>query len=185
MNNGTFMRRRRVNGLFRQKNYSSILMYSVGGLVVLLLQTAPNVFPTFWYARPTPLTLYVVFVSMFEGAKAGALIGTVSGVLWGLYSFRLFGFDALLLLAIGLTAGLLVEWLLRANFLSAALLGSCAVLLQALLEWLFTYVVFDRENLFSILFQVYLPNCLYTVILIPLMYWGVLWMARRIRRTRD
>ncbi len=182
MNNSGSVRRKRSGGLFRHRNYSSILLYSAGALLLLLLQAAPNVFPTVWFARPVPLVLYVVCVGVFEGAKAGALIGALSGLLWGLYSFRLFGFDALILLAIGLTAGLLVEWLLRANFLTAALLCGCAVLLQALLEWFFTYVLFQREGVFAILLQAYLPNCLYTILLMPLVYWCVLLLARLLRR---
>ncbi len=181
MNNAT-MRRKRVGGLFRHRNYSSLLLYSAGAFLLLLLQAAPNVFPTVWHARPAPLLLYVVCVGVFEGAKAGALIGTLSGLLWGLFSFRLFGFDALLMLAIGLAAGLLVEWLLRANFLTAALLCGSAVLLQALLDWFFTYVIFDREDLFAILLQAYLPNGVYTILLMPPVYLAVLGMARLIRR---
>lgn len=185
MNNRTSMRKKRVGGLFRHRNYSSIAIYSLGALLLMLLQTAPNAFPTIWYARPVPLVVYVVCVGVFEGAKAGGLIGTVSGLLWGLYSFRLFGFDALILLVIGCAAGLMVEWLLRANFLSAALLCSCAVLLQALVEWFCTYVIFEREDVFAILLQVYLPNCLYTVLLMPLIYWCVLRMAHFLRRNKE
>ncbi len=185
MNNGTTMRKKRVGGLFRHRKYSSILLYSAGALFLMLLQTAPNAFPTIWYARPVPLVPYVVCVGVFEGAKAGALMGTLSGLLWGLYSFRLFGFDALVLLAIGLVAGLLVEWLLRANFLTSVLLCTGAVLLQALLEWFFTYVIFDREDLLAILIQVYLPNCLYTILLMPLIYWCVLCLARFVRRNKE
>ncbi len=185
MNNSTSVRKKRFPGLFRHRNYSSILLYSVGAVLLLLLQAAPNVFPTLWYARPTPLVLYVVCVGVFEGAKAGALIGTVSGLLWGIYTFRVFGLDALLLLAIGLTAGLLVEWVLRANFLSTLLLCASATLLQALLEWFFFYAIFGKENLWSILLTVYLPNCIYTVVLMPLVYGIVLWLARRIRRGKE
>jgi|GEM_PF-1724926 len=185
MSNATSVRRKRIPGLFRHRNYPSLIMYSLGALLMVLMQAAPNFFPTLWYARPVPLVLYVVCVAIFEGAKAGALIGALSGLLWGLYSFRLFGFDALILMGMGLAAGLLVEWVLRANFLSALLMCSVAVFLQALLEWLFTYAIFAKENLWSILLWVFLPNSVYTLLLIPPVYWCVLRMARLIRRGKN
>ena len=129
-----------------------------------------------------PIVLLVVCVALCEGAQAGAIIGALSGLLWGIYSFRLFGFDALVLMLIGLTAGLLVEWLLRANLLTALLLCTGASLAQALLEWLFCYVLFFKEQVLVVLCRVYLPNCLYTAVLTPLMYWLVLGLARLIRR---
>ena len=71
----------------------------------------------------------------------------------------------------------------RIRLLSALLLCAGACLVQALLEWLFCYVLFFKEQVFSVLCRVYLPNCLYTVVLTPLMYWLVLGLARLIRRS--
>lgn len=173
---------RRIPGLFRHKNYLSMLVYGLAALAVLLMQTAPHLFLSLWGARPVPIVLLVVCVALCEGAQAGAIIGALSGLLWGIYSFRLFGFDALVLMLIGLTAGLLVEWLLRANLLTALLLCTGASLAQALLEWLFCYVLFFKEQVLVVLCRVYLPNCLYTAVLTPLMYWLVLGLARLIRR---
>lgn len=172
----------RLPGLFRHKSYAAWLVYGLGALCVLLLQSAPHFFPTLWGARPVPLVLFVTCVALCEGAQLGAMIGALAGLLWGIYSFRLFGFDALVLMLIGLAAGLLVEWLLRANFLSAVLLCAGATLTQALLEWLFCYVLFWKEQSVTVLWRVFLPNCLYTVVLTPLMYWAVRGLARRIRR---
>lgn len=182
MQQGTALGKKRLGDAFRHKNISSLLLYGVGALIILLLQNAPAFFPTVWYARPVPLVAYVVCVAVLEGAKAGAFIGTLSGVLWGLYAFRVFGFDALVLMLIGLTVGLLVEWLLRANFLSAMLLCAASVLAQALIEWLCSYIIFYKPTAFPILLQVYLPNCLYTIVLSPLIYWVVLQLARLLRR---
>lgn len=182
MRQGTPMGRRRIGDAFRHKNISSLILYAVGALVILLLQNAPSFFPTIAFARPVPLIVYVSCVAVVEGAKAGAMIGAISGALWGLYAFRVFGFDALLLMLIGATVGLLVEWLLRSNFLSAMLLGAAAVFSYELVEWLFSYVVFYKPTAFSVLFKAYLPICLYTIVLSPVIYWLVLLLARLIRR---
>lgn len=179
---GTTLGKKRVGDAFRHKNISSLLLYGVAALLVLLLQNAPSFFPVIWHARPLPLVSFVVCVAVLEGAKAGAIIGAIAGVLWGLYAFRVFGFDALLLMLIGLIAGLLVEWLLRANFLSAVLLCAASVLTYVLIEWLCSYIVFYKPTAFAVLFQAYLPNCLYTIVLSPIIYWIVLWLARLLRR---
>ena len=168
--------------LLQKKNIILCLVYGFSTLLVLLLQSAPNGFPTIFFARPTPMTVFVICVAVHCGARTGATIGTLAGLLWGVFSSRLFGFDALLLMLFGLAAGLLVEWFLRANFFTALLLGTCGVLLHVLLEWLLCYVIFGKENLTEILFRVLLPNGLYTVVLIPLVYCFSLLLARFVRR---
>lgn len=168
--------------LLQKKNAVLWLAYSLSTLLVLLIQNAPHIFPAICFARPTPLTVYVICVAVLGGARTGATIGVLSGLLWGVFSARVFGFDALLLLLFGLVAGLLVEWFLRANFFTALLLSSCGVLLHVLLEWFFCYVIFSRENLAEILLKVLLPNGLYTILLTPLIYGFSLLLARFVRR---
>ncbi|MBQ8684375.1 MAG: rod shape-determining protein MreD [Clostridia bacterium] len=176
------MKTKRSPGSFWSKTYVSWLVYGLLALLVVILQMAPRLFPDVAFARPVPLVPFVVCVALFEGARIGAGVGVIAGLLWDVYAFRLFGLDALLLLAIGLTVGLLVQWLLRANFLSAMLLCSGAVLLHSLLEWLFCYVLFQGEELWTVLAKVYLPNAVYTLVLAPLIYWLALATARFLRR---
>ncbi len=176
------MKTKKASGSFWSKSTLSWVVYGLFTLCVLVMQTAPRFFPTIAHARPVPLVLLVVCVAVFEGARIGAGIGLLAGLLWDIYSFRLFGFDALILMALAVAVGLLVQWLLRANFFSAMLLCAGGILVQALLEWLFCYAIFQREETWTILLQVYLPNCLYTLLLAPLMYWLVLVLARSLRR---
>lgn len=169
-------------GFLLSRTSLSWVIYGLLTVAVLLMQTAPRFFPAIGYARPVPLVLLVVCVAMFEGVRFGVGIGLLAGLLWDVYSFRLFGYDGLVLMAIGMTVGLLVQWLLRANFLSAMLLCVSGVLVHTLLEWLFCYVIFLKEEVWTVLLRVYLPNALYTVLLAPLVYWGILGIAQRLRR---
>lgn len=168
--------------LLQKKNYILWLVYGLSTLLVVILQSAPRFFPVVFFARPAPLIVFVICVAVLGGARTGATIGVLAGLLWGVFSSRLFGFDALLLLMFGLATGLLVEWFLRANFFSALMLSSCGVLLHVLLEWLICYVIFGKENLAEILFKVLLPNGIYTVLLTPLVYGFSLLLARFVRR---
>ena len=161
------------------------VFYSILVLIIALLQMSPRGFPVIMYARPTPLVLFVGCVALLEGPTLGSVMGVIAGLLWNLYSPRLFGYYGLILMAIGLVVGLLVQWLLRANFLSAMLLCTGAVIVYTMLDWLLCHVLFMHEDMVTVLLKVYLPNALYTVLLSPFMYWIILWMARLLRRKRS
>ena len=169
-------------GFYFGKNYLSWLLYGGLAVIFMLMQSDPRFFPSINFARPTPLILFAVCVAFFEGPKTGALIGVIAGLLWDLHAFRVFGLNAMILLVITVVVGLLVQWLLRANFLSGMLMCCCGVVVQALLEWLLCYVLFLDPESGAVLLHVYLPNVLYTILLSPLMYGVVLWTARFLRR---
>lgn len=179
------MKTKQSAGLLRLDNALPWLFYGLGALLLMIMQTAPRLFPVIGFARPTPLILFVICVAIFEGPFTGAAVGVWAGALWDLYAFRVFGFNALLLLAIGVTVGLLVQWLLRANFLSGMLLCAGGVLAHMLLEWLLCYALFMHEQTWQVLWKIYLPNTVYTLLLAPFIYWIVLAMARFIRRCRN
>lgn len=176
------MKAKRSMSFYFGKNYISWLLYGGLALLLMLVQTAPRFFPVIGYARPTPLILFAVCVAFFEGPQMGAVIGTIAGLLWDLYSFHLFGLNAVFLLIISVAVGLLVQWLLRANFLSGMLLCVGGVMVHMLLEWLLCYVLFLDPESGAVLVRVYLPNALYTIALAPIMYAVVLLVARFLRR---
>ena len=176
------MKTKQTAGSFMGRNYLSWIVYGLSALLITLMQNAPNFFPPIYFARPTPLVLFVVCVAMFEGYRTGAAIAITSGLLWDLYSDRIFGFTALQLLFIGVIVALLVQWLLRTNFWSCMLLCVSGVLVQMIAEWFFRYVLFMADESLMILWRVYLPNALYTIVLSPLMYWLVLLLAQFLRR---
>ena len=160
------------------------IVYCACAFFMMLMQMAPRFFPIVYGARPTPLILLVVCVAMFEGSRIGAILGAVAGLLWDLYSFRVFGLHAMLLMLIGVAVGLLVQLILRTNFLSGMLLCLCAVLVHTFLEWLLCYVLFLNDESIAVLLNVYLPNALYTVLLSPFVYLITLFLARMLRRQK-
>ncbi len=176
------MSRKTLGGIFAHQGLLALVIYVAVTLLFFFLQTAPHGFLPVYGARPEPLILLTVGVAVMEGAKAGGFIGFLAGLLWDVYSLRLFGFQALMLLLIGVTAGLLIEWLLRTNFLSMLLLCGGAVLLHTVLDWFLCNVIFVKEDALTMLWRIYLPNALYTFLLTPLVYWLTRWLARCLRR---
>ena len=179
------MKSKKSSGSFRVHKYRPWILYSIAVLVITLMQMSPRCFPVIAFARPTPLVLFTVCVAMLEGPTVGSVMGLTAGLLWDLYSTHVFGYYGLVLMLIGLTVSLLVQWLLRANFLSAMLLCVGGVTVYTLLDWLICYVLFLHDETVTVLVRVYLPNALYTIALSPLMYWLVLMMARLLRRKRS
>lgn len=178
------MKTKKASGLFRVQNYWTWMLYGATVLLVALMQMSPRCFPVVAFARPTPLVIFVICVAMLEGPEVGAIIGMVAGLLWDLHSFRVFGYYGLMLLLFGMVVGLLVQWLLRANFLSAMVLCVGGVIVYTILDWLICYVLFIEPEMITVLVKVYLPNALYTMVLSPFMYGFVLMLARFLRRRK-
>lgn len=171
-------------GFFRSQNALSWIVYGLSAFLLMLFQMAPRFFPVIANARPEPLILLVVLVAMFEGPYLGAGIGTLAGLLWDLYSFRVFGLHAVLLMVIGVVVGLLVQLILRANFISGMILCVGGTLVHSLLEWLLCYALFMHNETWTVATKVFLPNALYTVLLAPIMYSVVLLLAHLLRRRK-
>lgn len=165
------------------KMYLRWIAYGMILVAVSLIQAAPRLFPAIGGAHPYPLICAVVCIAMFEGPLVGASVGIGGGILWALYADRLFGLDALLLLVVGCICGLLVQVLLRNNWLTALLLNGAVVLAYTLMDWLLRYVLFAESQAFFALWHILLPNAVYTFALSPVMYWLAYRVARNLRET--
>lgn len=81
--------------------------YGLWLLLVCVLQNTPRLIPPVFGARPLLVVPLVVCIAMYTGPVGGAAAGVAAGLLWDMYSTRLLGFNALLLLIIGCACGLL------------------------------------------------------------------------------
>lgn len=142
-----------------------VLAYGLLILILGLWQAAPRGWPVIGGGRPLLLVPLVAAVAMFAGPVGGGAAGVAAGLLWDMYSNRLFGFNALVLLIIGCAVGLLVRLLLRNNVLSAFLLTAGSVVAQALVDWLCYYLLPGREGVLLLLQRTVLPNVVYTLVL--------------------
>ncbi len=170
------------SNIFQEKHYISWLVYGLSTLLMVMLQASPRIFPIILGVRPSPLIAFTICVSVLGGARTGVTVGTLAGLLYGLFSTHIFGFDALMFMILCLVSGLLVEWILRANIYTALLLSSCGIVLYSMIEWIFCYVIPGYTDVATLLFKVILPSGLYTIIITPLIYWFSLQLARYVRR---
>lgn len=156
--------------------------YGLVLLCVLFLQMAPHGLPTVFGARPLPVIPLTVFVAMFRGPLAGGITGVAGGFLWGVFSHRLLGVDALLLLVVGCVCGLLVHMLMRNNLISAVLLSASATAAVCLIDWFLFTAIWNPEECLYALWRLVLPDALYTIVLSPALYGIVFWVSRRMKQ---
>ena len=151
------------------------IKWTAYGLLILLfsiLQSTPRLIPEICGASPLLLVPLTVCIAMYAGPVGGATAGIAGGFLWDLYSDRLLGFNALLLL---------VRLLLRNNLLSALLLVGGALLFQGLADWFFTVLLLGRDSPLYVLLHMTLPDLLYSLVLAPLIYALVTGVTRLLR----
>lgn len=132
-------------------------------------------------AKPLLLVDLTVCIALFYGPLGGGIAGAFAGILWDIFSVRTLGFNAIVLLLIGTVCGLLIWLMLRNNIITAILLISGACLLQAVLDWFFHYLLFNKGDSFQALIQFYLPNVLYSAIVGPIIFFLVFWLTKKIR----
>lgn len=138
-------------------------VYVLAFVLTAVLQFTPNMLPPIHAMAPLLLIPAVVAVAMLEGEMAGAVFGIFAGILWDVQGVKVFGFDALMLLACGMFVGLLVRVVFR-NSIVSALLFTCAVTFS--LEFIsccFFRFLFGDFDFLSLLGRVILPAVLYTL----------------------
>lgn len=155
---------------------SRYLKWTVYGLILILtsvLQSLPDFPPRIFGVRPILMVTVTVCIAMFEGPVGGAAAGVAGGLLWDLFSDRLLGFNAFLLLIICCICGLLSQLLIRNNLLSSSLMAAAALFVQGIADWFFNYVLPSQSEPFYALFRLALPTVLYSLAVTPLLYIGI------------
>lgn len=148
--------------------------------VASLLQMAPNAL-VIAGAKPMLLILCVACIALFTGPLCGGVMGAVSGFLWDIFTDRLMGSTALLLLFFGTVIGILSWLVLRNNFITGMLVCAAAILLFVVADWAIHYVLFEKDNPWLMLTSVYGPNALYSLLVSPVIYAIFYFCIRKIR----
>lgn len=150
-------------------------------LLVSLLQNTGGLLPRIYGVSAMPLIPLVVCIAMLEREMAGACFGMFAGMLWDAVGTRGDGFHAVVLLIIGCVCGLLLHYLMRVNFVTALLLSACAALVHNLLYWLVFLVIPGYDGAVSALVRFYLPASLYAVLFLPLFFFPLRALGRKLK----
>lgn len=141
-------------------------------LPVSVIQNSDGFFPQFFGVRALLLIPFVVCIAMFERDICGMLLGLFSGALWDIFASG-GSFNALYLTAVGFLCGTLINTIMRNNVVTASILSAIATLIYNIGYWFFHYVVVGLDSSAFMLLRYYLPSVLYTVVLVPLVFFIV------------
>ena len=148
----------------RKRSRSQLLKwgcYVLALFVCAALQTTPGLFQL-GQAKPLFILPLCLAVAVFEGEFAGALLGTVGGLLWDYAAGRTVGMLALELLLLCFGVSVLVQLYLQVNPGNFAAVNTITALLVLSLDWLFFYYMPGYAGAGERFLWVVLPSALMT-----------------------
>lgn len=153
-------------------------VYAAVMVVLYVMQTTPE-FLLFFGVKPNLVIPAAVMIAVLEGEFTGGLYGALAGVLCDLSALTLFGFNGMIVLVACVLIGLAFIYLLRATILNFIWVLSGVLLVRAMLDFLFNYVMWGYEGISILLIQRILPGIVYSVAVAPLIYYLYGWIARK------
>lgn len=146
------------------------LAYGLELFVLYIIQSTPNLLPSFLGVKPLLLVVAAISIAMFEGEGAGIWIGLSAGLLMDMSAGGVFGFNGLVLMLICYACGALVVYLMRNNIVSAMVLGISGLLILGLVRWFFFYVLWSDPKMWYYLYAFMLPQMIYTAAVMPIAF---------------
>jgi len=165
------------------KNRAHILAFQKHAIYVLLLlllyvlQTTPRLFEIYG-VKPMLVVPAAIAVAMHEGEFTGGIYGAFAGLLCDMGGFGLFGFNGAIFLISGVTAGLLIIYMMKCKATNCVLFVFVAMLIRGSIYYMFAFGIWNYEEAWRIYVFQTLPTVAYTAIsAIPVYY-----IFRRINR---
>ncbi|MBQ5995604.1 MAG: rod shape-determining protein MreD [Clostridia bacterium] len=150
-----------------------------------ILQNTRGFFPEPFGVRAFLLIPATVCIGMFEREYAGAFFGLFAGALWDIYTPEGDGYNALVLMVLAVSAGLLIKFLMRNHMLTAFILCIGASLVYAGLYSLFFITARGVGNPLYLLMRFYLPSAGFTSLFTLPFYLGVRALMRITQTNED
>ena len=149
----------------RRRSRSQVLKWGCYVLLLFVcaaLQTTPGLFQI-GAAKPLYLLPLCLAVSVYEGEFAGALFGTVCGLMWDYTAGRTVGMLALELMILCFAVSVLVQLYLQSAPGNFAVISTAAVLLVLSCDWLFFYYMPGYENAAARYLWFVVPSAVFTI----------------------
>ena len=163
--------------------YKKIILYSLFALFIYVLYSSPmNNLKIFGVGADLLLPL-VIIIAMFEGEKAGAILGLVIG-LFSDTNGRI-GYNAVFYMITGYIIGVLLIAYLRKNFVTGMMLSLVLVMINNLFAYVIFFLVLEEGTvpavfLLKMIFLKGLLSSLFAGIIYLLYYIYTKWWFRSV-----
>lgn len=147
-------------------------------LILFVMQTTPK-FLEFFSFKPIFILPICICVCMFEDVLPSAIFCIITGLLWDLSANKLFGFNAIILMACGIFISLLCIYYLHTKLTNSILFAAVVLIVQGLLDYLFYYLIWNYNSTHLILLKHILPNAVFTIIIGVPIYYIILNVSKR------
>ena len=162
------------------KTSALIFTEAVSVFVLFLLQYSVSDFLKIGNALPSLLLALVLVCGFFFGISHGMGVGLIAGILMDSVTVNSICFYALIMMLLGVFAGLLATNYLNNNFRAALALGAGFTGIFFIAKWLFFYVFKGTGQGFKYLLKYALPSFIYTVVIFVAFYFLFKFIKKRL-----
>lgn len=155
-------------------------VYTLCILVLAILQMQLPAYPRIMDITPLFLIPAVISIAMVEGETAGGIYGIVAGLFWDCATGRIFGFNALFLMIIGVAVGLFIKFLIRNITVSGFLFTFVFTFTHELITWFFFYYMEGNRDFIYTILHIILPTAVITVVFAVPIYLLIRMINRRL-----
>lgn len=151
-----------MTALLRRK----IIKFSVYAIIIYalyILQSTPG-FLEIGGTAPILVLPACVCLAVYEGEFAAGIFGFFAGLLCDCAAETVFGFNALFCMALCVGAGLIFIYVLRRSVLNVMLISLFAIFARSVLEFFFTFVIYDYAGLAQFFYTVIAPQAAWTTV---------------------
>ena len=148
-----------------QKRRRGYVYYSALGIALALvyfIQCATPLLPTVFGVKPMPAFILMLCIAAFGGETAGIISGLALGIATDIGSTSPDGFNALVMMLIGLACSLLATYLFSERLPAAAVLCGIFTALYYLLNWVVLVAIRGYDGVWLYLARYSLPQAIYT-----------------------
>ena len=146
----------------RSKNYLGYAVFGLISFVLYFIQYTKGYNLKIGNATAVLLVPIAIFVAVFFREWVGALFGLAIGTLMDITTSGSSCFNAIALMLIGCTVGLLITYWINNNFLSALFLDFAFVFIYFFSKWLFLIFLSEKAFAAEYLLKYILPSALLT-----------------------
>lgn len=159
--------------------------YMVELLAFFVIQETPGFIPAILGIKPVLVVPAVISIAVFESEIPAMLFGLLGGLLMDFGFSGILGFHGMLLAVCCYIVSFIAANLLQSNFITTMLISLACVAVITVLQWLFFYVLYGYDSPVYALIYHYAPVFIYSMILMPVVYYFNRALALQIRSKEE